>query len=135
MKTVTFRDGSWHHKLASYGGVRDDETDICTYLGCVAKTLIGIVAGVCLVGMLGVSIAFFVGDFLAWIVAEIFFSFVEPGLGAVIFIAACAFGGVFLMVVALSKVGESIKRAGADSFIGAARESLKDRICFRVRIR
>jgi hypothetical protein len=136
MKTAEFRSGSWHQRLAAFGGLWRSHTDICAYTRAVLWGLCKLV----FFTLCGALAAFWVGEWLGWLLAGLMEGFVDPGFAAMIvniaLIVCAAFAtvvcvGVVTIEYALPIIGDAIE----DSFVANAWDSFKNRVCFRVEIK
>lgn len=132
MKTVMFKEGSWHHWLAELGGHYRSDTDICTYTRAAFAG-----AGKVLLAVIGVILAcLLVGDTLAWTVAWAAHGYAEPRLAAVVFLALLVVSaGLTLLGLVLWLYYEKAAPKLEHSFVANAWRSAKDRTCFRVQIK
>lgn len=140
MRTETFRSGAWHHRLAQFGGLSDyeEETDICRYLRCMFKAVIGILFLAFVLLVFGGGALWSFGDCIGWLVAGIRNGFVAPrkAVGALVMSGVAAISVFLWCVVYIAKAtSRATASAPPDTFIGSARESIKERVCFRVVIR
>lgn len=135
MRTAEFRKTAWHYKLASFGGLYGDKTDICEYLRAIMKGIVGGLAAVALILFIGGLIAWGLGDFLGWVACLIFHGYVAPDDPALIAAVLLFSGAVLLLCWGAGKAIKATAREVEDTFIGDAYDSLKHRMCFRVRIK
>ena len=128
MREVRIRRNSWHYKLAnSFGGDAAYATDICAYVR------LAIVAALLYVFCIAAVIVFSapLGDFFGWLIAGFKHGFVEPEGLAIVAIAMLIICGA-LTIMAL--IINNWDRISSDTFVGDAYYSLRNKVCFKVRI-
>ncbi len=149
MEPVLFTQNSWHYRLASLNGLRNDiykDTDICTYLKQIGTSILMLIAFVSLTGTyltgFGSAIYFwFHGIFfpadVSWFTATVTFFYAITSL--------IVSGIVALFLHSLwntycekrdDKLDELYEQgiAPKQSFIKHAYRSIKDKVCFNIKI-
>jgi hypothetical protein len=133
MKTLRFSETSWHYRLARVGDEyhRRDLSNICAYTRAVLAGVFCI-----LLALLAIVIAsLFVGDFLAWIAAQmIHWQLIAPAESAIVVLCLLSLIiAIFIIYLAADNLRNSHDKI-SDSFIGASYQSFKERWCARVEI-
>lgn len=137
MREAQFSRTSWHCKLARFGGLSEyeEDTDICAYIRAAIKGLIGI-AFLCALFLGGGGlIVWLLSDFFAWAACVLLYGFVWPEIPAGFVLGATVLGAVAGLAYLVGKGAKAGAHAAADTFIGDAMDSIKNRMCFRVHIR
>jgi len=151
MKELNFSRDSWHYKLAQMGEYNPGRPDFCHY---VRSVLLGgfFFFILCTFALAGIVC---LGDFIAYIVAAyttgLWFK-LQPDLGAQIIICLLIFSAVIGALITIFLYKEKRREAKADrlraamalgeemkepepGFIGHAYKSLKEKTCFKVKLK
>ena len=151
MKTLNFDRNSWHGQLAYYYGPLknwQDELDICSYTRAALRGLLNIlVVGLVIFAFL----AWYTIDFLAWVVSGMANGWVDPEIGAQIFMVIAVFGVLMVVCISLTEWVQAklrarraakqqrrdqLEAAGVkpDGFLHNAYASFKDKFCVPVKV-
>jgi hypothetical protein len=137
MREAEFSSKSWHCQLAHFGGLPEhrEETDICAYTRAIAKGIVGGAFVIAVLLTLGGGILWVLGDFAGWVACLLIVGWVRPDTAAFCAAAVLCVGTVVGLLYLLYKTTKVAAHAAQDTFIGDAIDSVKHRMCFRVRIR
>jgi hypothetical protein len=131
MKTIQIKEASWHYRFLDF--MKLDPwyvNDFCHYIRkFIAATLL--LVGVVLVTA---GFGFITGDMLSWLAWMLVnLQWVYPSDWAVV---ALAFWGLAVLIatMAVSVIGYGKLPPDTQEIIGAAWESIHDKVCFRVKV-
>lgn len=151
MKAIRLKKGSWHHKLATFGGMsrRDDATNLCEYTGHVMwgaffASVVAVVCGFILYGtgvlLAAVAVLIQTGMWLPGYNSNTFTDTIVPVVGAGYLIAL-----LFGIMAGASKLREKYRmwignkrweayRDGTEQrgFISLAWQSFREKTCVRI---
>jgi uncharacterized protein YqhQ len=133
MKTLNFSNKSWHYRLARVGDEyhRRDLSNICAYTRAVLAGVFCILIALIVIGIASL----FVGDFLAWIAAQVFhWQLIAPAVTAIIILCLIALLSIIFLICLAEDNLRNNRDKICDSFIGASYRSVKERWCARVEI-
>lgn len=135
MKTVVFKEESWHGWLADLGGNYRKQTDICAYTRAVMWGVLKLIGAAIVVAVSAAAL----GDWLAWMTAGLLYGFTMVGFlgGVVCFLVLVALCAAALILLGAGSVfaAERLGKRVTDSFPAEAYRSFKDKVCFRVELK